>query len=345
MRVLAWPAYRNDSNPYTGLLYSSIAAQEVQVDEFRPWSLITRRYDVWHVHWPERGFTAPKLGAAIARSLLLFLLITIARWRNVSIVWTVHNLKPHEQVYPWLERLVVSHFLRSLSGFIVLSPSSEMAVRKAHTELMRTPGVVIPHGHYMDSYPNQITSLEARRKLGLGHNEVVLLFLGQIRNYKNVPHLLETFRSLKLAHVRLIVAGESNDVALEEVIRIQVAEDQRVLLWLRRVPDEEIQVFMNASDLVVLPYSDVLNSGSAILALSFDRPVLVPELGAMKDLQAAFGPDIVRTYSGELSPPALADALRRPEKPVQINEYVRQRLDWAAIAEATVVFYRNVIGG
>ena len=51
------------------------------------------------------------------------------------------------------------------------------------------------------------------------------------------------------------------------------------MLALRYIPDAELQVWLRAADVVVLPFRDILTSGSAILALSFGRAVVAPALG------------------------------------------------------------------
>ena len=76
---------------------------------------------------------------------------------------------------------------------------------------------------------------------------------------------------------------------------------------LRYISDEETQIYLRASDLVVLPYRDILNSGSALLALSFDRPVWLPEGNLADDLRDVVGEAWV--YSGELTPNNLLNAL------------------------------------
>ena len=41
---------------------------------------------------------------------------------------------------------------------------------------------------------------------------------------------------------------------------------------------------MNASDVVVLPFRDILTSDSAILAMSFGKPVITPAIGCTLDI-------------------------------------------------------------
>ena len=66
---------------------------------------------------------------------------------------------------------------------------------------------------------------------------------------------------------------------------------------------------MAAAQLVVAPYSEVLNSGSALLALTHSRPILLPNRGAMTELQSVVGKDWVRIYEPPLMPETLSDAL------------------------------------
>ena len=50
------------------------------------------------------------------------------------------------------------------------------------------------------------------------------------------------------------------------------------------VPDDELQTYFNACDITVLSYAEVLTSGSAMLSLSFGRPVIAPAIGFMRDV-------------------------------------------------------------
>ncbi len=49
------------------------------------------------------------------------------------------------------------------------------------------------------------------------------------------------------------------------------------------VPDDRLDLFLNAADRVVLPYTEILTSGAAILAMSFGRPIIAPDRGALRD--------------------------------------------------------------
>src|SRR5690606_39824303 len=57
-------------------------------------------------------------------------------------------------------------------------------------------------------------------------------------------------------------------------------------LKLKFIPDQEIPTLINEADLLVLPYDlkSSLNSGTAILAFSYGKSVICPEIGTISDL-------------------------------------------------------------
>jgi glycosyltransferase involved in cell wall biosynthesis len=126
-------------------------------------------------------------------------------------------------------------------------------------------------------------------------------------------------------------------------VRAAAGSSPAVRLELEFLSPDRIAMVLRAADLVVLPYRAIQNSGSAILALSADRPVVVPELGAMTELQRQIGADWVHTYSGDFTPAVLTDSLRwlrngdRPARPDLTD------LDWQTIAAETVAAYRDVL--
>ena len=142
--------------------------------------------------------------------------------------------------------------------------------------------------------------------------------------------------------VILLVAGAPQPPSLADEVRAAAAGDPRIRLSLGHVPDDKVQLYLRAADLVALPFRDITNSGSALLALGFDRPVLVPARGAMGELQALAGSEWVRTYEGELTPALLADALEWARAERSPASPPLEALDWSRIAEETLAFYRTL---
>lgn len=350
LRVLGWPAYRNRPyNPYNWLLFTHLTAHDprITVAEFRPRQLVQARWDVWHMHWPEKFLRIARRAEMLAKVGTLAALIRLAKRQGTRLVWTVHNLASHERLYPRVEEWLRSWVVDQIDGVIALSESSAEAARQRFPRLRHLPLAVIPHGHYIDVYPNRVDRSAARAVLRLAPEHRVLLFVGQVRRYKNVTRLIECFRALPDPRLRLVVAGLPNDAALAAEVCAAASADDRVQTHLALIPDDRLQVFLNAADLVVLPYTEILNSGSAMLALSFHRPLLVPERGSMGELRQRFGAPWVMTYDGALTAETLHSALgtldRVPADEAALERRLRQEVGWERIAAETVAFYRSLL--
>ena len=97
----------------------------------------------------------------------------------------------------------------------------------------------------------------------LEENASIVLFFGQIRPYKNIPELIRVFSRLQRTDARLLIVGGVSNDRLEREVR-EAASDERVLLRLGPIPDDQLHRYLAAATLVVLPYREILNSGSAL---------------------------------------------------------------------------------
>ena len=112
----------------------------------------------------------------------------------------------------------------------------------------------------------------------------MFLFFGNIRRYKGVFELVKAFKRIGGGDLRLLIAGKPYDKEIETDLREAVKEDARIRTFLEYVPDDEVQVYMNAADAVVLPYLEITTSAVLLLALSFGKPVIAPSLGYIKEI-------------------------------------------------------------
>jgi beta-1,4-mannosyltransferase len=337
LRVLAWPIDRR--NPYTTSLYARMDVR-VRVERYSP-GRILHRYDVWHVHWPESLLNIRNAALAAFKVRSFLAMIDLVRLRGGSVVWTVHNLKAHEALHPVLEANFWRRFVPRVDGVIALSETGLALAQERFPCLRELPAEVIPHGHYRDQYPR--CEVNARAELGISSSARVILFFGAVREYKNVEGLVRAFREVKTPHALLVVAGAPNKAALTESIGKCAAGDSRVRLDLRFIESGQVTKYFAAADLVVLPYSRILNSGSALLALSFDRPVLVPELGSMLDLQREFGSEWVSVFSSDLDSAELERGLDWAAQPGRSICSFPEKYGWRNIRNETVRFYEKVI--
>jgi glycosyltransferase involved in cell wall biosynthesis len=310
----------------------------VQIAAFSTRKLLYGSWDVWHLHWPENHIKEAGPCATILATLKFLLQIKLARYKNTKIVWTAHNLHPHERNHPILERFFWRIFLPNIDGIVCLSERGRQQLFVEHSRARSIQTFIIPHGHYRGAYPDAMNRDEARAAMQIPSREFVLTFLGQIRAYKGVGALIRCFARTQVNNTRLLVVGRPlNNELLREITKAALT-NPNVKIFPSFVDKNEIQKFLRATDIVVLPYNEILNSGSAILALSFDCPILVPSQGALRELREIVGAEWVRLYEGELRPETIRSAIEWT-KGRRICPNARaplDKLDWNFIAQTTL---------
>jgi beta-1,4-mannosyltransferase len=337
--VLAWPT--ETTNPYTSLLYSNMRPA-VRVADFSAGKLFGK-YSVWHVHWPESLLNIRNSVHAAAKIKAFFAALDYLKLRGSKIIWTVHNLRAHEKLHPSLEAWFWRKFIPRVDGAISLSCAALSKAKDQFPRIGDIPTAVIRHGHYRSEYSE--AKSDFRKRLGISSESKVLLFFGAIREYKNVDLLVRQFRATAASDVTLAVVGCPNSASLSDRIAKEASSDPRIRLLFEFVKAEEVPSYFATANVVVLPYREILNSGAALLALSLNRPILVPRTGSMGELADDFGDSWVRTYAGEISPAILENALDWAEQQRPRVSPMPEPYDWQHIARQTTHFYERVIFG
>ncbi|HTA24097.1 MAG TPA: glycosyltransferase [Terriglobales bacterium] len=229
---------------------------------------------------------------------------------------------------------------------------------KMKTELCQDYGVraraisVIPFGINNSVPDTDLTSAEAKQRLGIRNDEKTILFFGAIRPYKGLEYLTDAFRQLSARNVdyRLIIAGEPKKGCEKYIGDIQqgISNDpsrERVIQEIRHIPDEETELYFKAADVVVLPYTQVFQSGVLFLAYSFGLPVIATDVGSIKE-------DVIEGETGFLCKPCDAVELARAigtyfesdlfktlgRRRQEIRDYAGARHSWDTVGAVT----RNV---
>jgi glycosyltransferase involved in cell wall biosynthesis len=345
LRVLAWPAFRKQAaNPHAALLARELIALGTEVVDWTPVRALLQPGDLWHLHHPDTVVYRRSLARSVFEAITFLGLLWLARRRGARVVWTIHDLGSNDGLHPRLEAWFWKAFIPALDATICLSRSSKTLALERFPALLDRPAHIVPHGHYRDAYPRTLARATARQRLALPSEAPVLLHFGLMRPYKNVPQLIRTFRAMPGDDAFLLVVGRPFDEAIEHEVRAAAECASNVRLHLCWVPPDEVQTFFAASDLVVLPYRRILNSGALMLALTFGRPVLVPDLGSMREQQAAFGADWIRLYSGELTAEGLAEACRWARMAPRGSPDL-SGLDWRSLALRIHAVYQLVRSG
>jgi hypothetical protein len=153
------------------------------------------------------------------------------------------------------------------------------------------------------------------------------------------PTLFIRFSNWTEPDVRLLVVGNPHTEGLDWEVRKEAAQDSRVTTALDFIPNDRVQVYFRAADFAVLPQEEFLNSGSALLAFSFDTPVIGAKNGCMIDLQKRIGADWVRLFRETLTSNDLEEAIEWANNP-RSHRAPLDGLDWSSIAHRTCRFYQ-----
>jgi beta-1,4-mannosyltransferase len=345
-RVAHFPP-RASENPYVELLCDALKESGVSIVSHpgNPsilWLLKERRsVDILHFHWPEIHYQRRTRLLTLLKFMRFAAFLLLAKGLGRAVVWTAHNVEPHESS-PLPDRLA-----RRLMALVA---SAVAHCQWAADEVRRRWGVrgeilIVPHGHYIGCYPDQVTNEEARRRLSLPDDARVFLHFGALRGYKGLETLLESFQQLDGDHLRLLIAGQARDKSLEEEIREAARKDSRLVFHSGFVAEDRVQLYFRAADIVVLPFTRVTTSGSLILALSFGCGVIAPSMGCI--------PEMIDTSTGILYNPleegallkALRMSLERDSSVMGLKaREAAERLGWKSVAEKHAEFYRRVLG-
>lgn len=342
MNILAWPAFKNkELNPYNWLLYSNLRKLEgIEIEEFSISKVLLKKYDLIHMHWPEY-FLNRKSNLEVTLKLIAFLtLISILKFKGTKIIWTAHNSGAHEKEHIFLERKFWAYFLNNLDAYITLTRSGREELIRKYPPIKNIKQFTIPHGDYRKEYENSMSQAKTRKLLGIKKNEYIILNFGKIREYKGIIPLINEFKKSKIRNKKLYIVGNCENFNLEKDIVNNLNRDIKFIN--KFIPKNEIQLYFKSADLIILPYIEILNSGTLFLALSFNKPVLVPETNTFKDIQKQVGKKWIKTYKGDLNSRILQEslnwALERKKDKLSL-----QKFNWNNIAKETKKAYLEAI--
>jgi glycosyltransferase involved in cell wall biosynthesis len=199
---------------------------------------------------------------------------------GAQIIVNCNNITPHEPRA--MDALMTARFFDNCDGFIVMSETVENDLLKniPNPKYQKTP-----HPIY-DVFGKSVDKDKAKEMIGVTEDKTILNF-GLIRDYKGLDILIESAKLLKekLDNFKIMVVGDcygnQNDY-------IQLAEENGVSdiidFRFEFVPNEKVNQYFCAADLVVLPYKSATQSGVVPIAYHFDKPVVVSNVGGLPEI-------------------------------------------------------------
>ena len=357
MKIIVYP---QGENPYQELLYNPLRNKGHDVHYYNAkifgkhnlplfFPLIVYRikgYNIFHLHWIS-PFVFPKKNRFFETIMLCYLILFIGFLKLIRyrVIWTLHNIYPHDRNYKFY--LTAEKIVSNLcDAKIVHSKNTIKDMQKFGFNIRDTYTISI--GNYIGVYDNNVKESIARRYFNLKKNDFVFLFFGRIEPYKGIENLLEAFKKIekKRKHIKLLIAGKCDDKNL-----IKMLDDygnkfkENTRIDTNFIEDDKVQYYFNSTNVVVYPFKKITTSSTVILAFSFRKPVICPEIGDLKQF-----PDNIGIFynpknkNGLLTcmEKAIAEKFELSKLGKRAFEYA-ESLDWNRIAEKTIRVYNEVL--
>ncbi len=312
--------------------------------------IVRKVNSVWPLNWWKVGRELKKMcpDLLIVRFWLPFMgpsLGTVARLarknHHTRVICIADNIIPHEKRLG--DRLFTQYFTKGVDGYIAMSHKVYADVKKLGAHPLRR---FTPHPIY-DHYGEIIPREEAVKALHLDPDYRYLLFFGFIRDYKGLDWLLRAMADSRLRDrpIRLIVAGEfyADRTPYLKLIR-ELKLEEKVVLHTDYIPNERINRYFCAADLIVQPYKTATQSGVTQIGYHFNKAMLVTNVGGLGEIIA----DGKSGYVVKPEVAAIADAI------VDFYDYNRQtafeqeavklkgRFSWTRMTEVIMELYASI---
>ena len=277
-------------------------------------------------------FLAPALGTIAG---------LIRRNKHTIIICLADNIIPHEHRLG--DRLLTNYFMQRIDGLIAMSQS---VLKDGNSFRKKLPQGFCPHPIF-DNYGEKLTFEVAKQKLRLDPNTRYLLFFGFIRDYKGLDLLVNAFADGRLRKfpVKLLVAGEyySSPEPYLKLIKDNNLEDF-IELRTEFIPDDLVNLYFSAADMVVQPYKSATQSGVTQIGYHFNKPMLVTNVGGLSEII----PDGKIGYVVEPDIQEIADALVDFYENDRIAEFetniieAKKKFSWSNMTNTFVSVYNKI---
>ncbi len=275
-------------------------------------------------------------------------LLKLAKKRGIKLVYTVHNVLPHDS------KLNLREMFSKVYG---LMDALICHTRESKDRLIKEFGLeaqkiwVVPHGPLFYDCEH-IGNQAAKRYLGLSTGECIVMYQGFVRPYKGLEFLLEAWKGAHASHsnARLVIAGTGEKTYLE-VIRAKVEAldiQSSVRLDLRYITTEDLPIYYRACDIAVYPHREITQSGALMTGIAFRKPIIATDLPGFREALQDYDSAVLVEY-GDVKglSQALAMLTANPPSPANLDgssAMQSYQASWTVIAQQTRACYEAVLG-
>lgn len=210
-------------------------------------------------------------------SFLTLLLITIPKIFGLKVAIISHDVSSfldndnsfiQNLIYNKLSNYIIVH--NKFSYDELLNNIKIKDIKKIH---------IIKHGGYLDYINVNYEKDKMRKDLNLELDKKYILFFGQIKDVKGLDILLKALTNVD-KDINLIIAGKpwQSDFSKYDKLIKEYHLEKRIVKIIRFIEDNEREKLFFASDVNVLPYKIIYQSGVLLMAMSHKLSVIASNL-------------------------------------------------------------------
>ncbi|RXG25992.1 glycosyltransferase [Leeuwenhoekiella marinoflava] len=265
----------SESNQYPQMLVSGFQKQGLEVYSLNEMLSDLNKFksvSVVHLNW----FESVKSSFAFLKKFVKLICLILG---GKKIVWTMHNKTPHIKKVFLLQKILL-RILKEKADVIIIHSTATKELLYKESPRFAEKTVYIPHPNYIGVYGS------ATQQKDFSNEPLQLLFLGAVKPYKNIELLIEAVQTFSKEEVELTIAGKCYTMEYEEFLNQKISKNN-IRTNFQFLEDGALKEALEDHELVILPYDlrSSLNSGTVILAFSYARSVICPEIGTVRDVK------------------------------------------------------------
>lgn len=339
-------------NHFVSSLGKALQKQECEVvyGLERLWTDDVNDCDIVHFQWPEYIFGSQKQiftdddVTRVGNRLLQL------KEKGIKIFVQVHNLKPHTNKDQNV-LLLYELLYQQADAMVHMGRYSRDLLQPQYTNAHH---VVIPHHIYDNVLPFSVSRQEARQRLHLPQDKKIILSFGKFRNDKERNFLLNLkshtpFRGMGGLFLMPGFYRETLHTWNPKKFFTRLYHSLRYRLKGIRfsnevIPDDLMQCYFCAADVVLLQRLDILNSGNLPMAFAAGKVVVGPDAGNVGQILRDTGNFVFDPTDMEAAVVAVQEALQASEtgRGTQNKKYAEEHWSSAVIAKAMIENYKMV---
>jgi glycosyltransferase involved in cell wall biosynthesis len=244
-----------------------------------------RKPAILHYHWLE--FQDAKSLIGMPYKLICIWLYCVL---GGKLIWTVHNLTPHDKKYLKLHKSL-HRWMASKADVIHVHSEAAKASVSDFYNVSEQKVIVLKHPEFPSAI---IQKNEAKEKVIelFGYPDQTLagpvfLVFGGISEYKGIRSLILTMKELS-GDFTFIIAGyvKKGQDDLHRFIVNEIIDDHRFIYTNGFIPEQHYPFLLSAADVCPFNYSSILTSGGIEMARSYDKTIIAPRLATLAEYES-----------------------------------------------------------